>query len=425
MTYKSILLALFSVLLVQSTLLAHDHDHDEHEGDKPSTAAHESSDLEHGDEHGHAGECGNHHNEAFDPTSTALHHVSDANIYTILDAIRIPLPCIVYSKEDGWHFFMSSKFHAGHHDNGHESYKRFVLFEGNLARIKDANFTNESVEIGGFVHGEDKTIYACFNGEKYEIEKKTTLDGGLLGGGITSFWDFSLTKNVVSMILVALLLFWVFRRAALAYSTRKGMAPKGAQSLLEPLILYIRDEVARPFIGEYKYEAYMPLLLSIFLFILGLNLWGQIPFLGGVNVTGSLSVTMVIAVIVFLISNFKGNKHYWQHILWMPGVPVFVKPLLSMIEIMSMFIKPLTLMLRLAGNITAGHIAIVSFIGLIFIFGNSGESLGGGIIGAILSTVLTMFMMAIELIVAFIQAYVFTLLAASYIGAATEEHEHH
>jgi F-type H+-transporting ATPase subunit a len=409
----------FSVLGGNNEVVGQDQGHEQQ--------AHEDHD---GHDHGahadgaHAEDCG-HHDGPYDPTATALHHVGDANVYTILDAVRIPLPCIVYSSEDGWHFFMSSKFHAGHHDNGHEAYKRFVLFEGNLARIKDTSFPNEAVEIGGFNHTEDDKIYACFNGAQYEIEKKTTLDGGLLGGGITSFWDYSLTKNVVSMILVCLFMIWLFGNAAAGYVKRKGQAPKGIQSLLEPVVLYIRDDVAIPFIGEKKYAGYMPLLLSIFIFILGLNLWGQVPFFGGANVTGSISVTMVIAILVFLIANFKGNKHYWSHILWMPGVPVFVKPLLALIEIMSLFIKPLTLMLRLAGNITAGHIAIVSFIGLIFIFGKSGESLGGGIIGAILSTLLTLFMMSIELIVAFIQAYVFTLLTASYIGAATEEVEHH
>jgi F-type H+-transporting ATPase subunit a len=163
--------------------------------------------------------------------------------------------------------------------------------------------------------------------------------------------------------------------------------------------VYIRDEVAVPLIGAHRYKEFMPLLLSIFFFILGLNLWGQVPFLGGPNVTGNLAVTMVLAVIVFFVTNFNGNKHYWEHIFWMPGVPTFI--------------KPLTLMLRLAGNITAGHIAILSFIGLIFIFGESGKFFTGGVIGAVLSTVLTIFMMAIELLVAFIQAFVFTLLTAS------------
>ncbi len=370
--------------------------------------------------------CGHHDDEDFDAKTTAFHHVSDANVYTILDAVRIPLPCIVYSKEDGWHFFMSSIFHPGHHDNGHHAYKRFALYEGNLVRIADKRFPSESVHIGGFTHGHgDNSVHVCYNNATYPIEFKSTLDGGLLGGGTSSFWDFSITKNVASMIMVSLLLFWLFKKAADSYVSRKGLAPSGVQSIFEPIITYIRDEVAKPMIGAHKYEAYMPLLLSIFIFILGLNLWGQVPFLGGTNVTGNLTVTMVLALLVFIISNVKGNKHYWGHIFWMPGVPVLLKPILALIELMSLIVKPLTLMLRLAGNITAGHIAIVSFVGLIFVFGESGRSIGGGILGAVISTALTLFMMSIELIVAFIQAFVFTLLTASYIGAAVEEHEHH
>ena len=166
------------------------------------------------------------------------------------------------------------------------------------------------------------------------------------------------------------------------------------------------------------------MLLSIFFFILGLNLFGQVHFFGSTNVTGNITVTMILAIIVFIIVNINGNKDYWKHILWMPGVPTGVKPLLSVIEIASLFIKPMTLMLRLAGNISAGHVAILSFIGLIFVFGKSGESMVGSGMGTLLAVPLTIFMMAIELLVAFLQAYVFTLLAASYIGAATEEHHH-
>lgn len=194
--------------------------------------------------------------------------------------------------------------------------------------------------------------------------------------------------------------------------------------MIEPMFLFIRDEVAIPFIGKDKYMKFLPLLMSIFFFVLGLNLFGQIPFLGSTNVTGNLTITMVMALIVFFVVNFNGKKDYWMHIFWMPDVPVFVKPLLAAVEIMGLFIKPLTLMLRLAGNISAGHIAILSFIGLIFIFGKSGESLGGSAIGTAMAVPLTLFMMAIELIVAFVQAFVFTILTASYIGAAIEEHHH-
>lgn len=437
--YSSLIrfLLFVSILGTTITLSAQHDDHDHTEAVDHHDADHDHS--EHGshavdkDSHGHHSgpSCVPHddHHADFDPKETALHHISDANVYTILDAVRIPLPVIVRSNDAGWDFFSSGKFDAGHHDDGHYAYNGYVLHMGAIKRVVDTGFPMEGKhEVGPFSKveaGGKETAYVCYNNKPYLLEAKSTLDGGLLGGGMTGFMDFSITKNVMSMILVSLLLFFLFRAVANAYKRNEGKAPSGIQSWIEPIITYIRDEVAIPFIGEHKYQKYFPLLLSIFFFILGLNLWGQVPFLGGTNVTGNLNVTMVIAIIVFLLVTFIGNKHYWEHILWMPGVPTFVKPLVSLIEIMSMFIKPLTLMLRLAGNISAGHIAILSFVGLIFIFGDSGRSMGGSIIGAVMSTALTLFMMSIELIVAFIQAYVFTLLSASYIGAAVEDHEHH
>jgi F-type H+-transporting ATPase subunit a len=169
---------------------------------------------------------------------------------------------------------------------------------------------------------------------------------------------------------------------------------------------------------------YLPFLMALFFFILGLNLFGQIPFLGGSNVTGNLGVTLVLAVFAFLVTNLSGNKHYWEHVFWMPGVPSGVKLILTPVEFLGVFIKPLTLMLRLFANITAGHMVVVIFVSLIFMFSNNGTSMIGGFATAIPSALLTLFMMSIELLVAFIQAFVFTILTASYIGAAIEEPHH-
>lgn len=380
------------------------------------------------------GENHEHHEQSYDPAGTAIHHISDGNVYTILDGIGVtlPLPVIIYAPDKGWDIFSSGKFHPGHHEDGHHAYHGFVLMHGSIYRVMDAKFPTEGeVVIEGFEHetekidGKDRDVYFVnYQGEKYRLDARSTLDGGVLGGGITSFYDFSITKNVVSMILVSLFLMWMFVSAANAYKKHPNRAPKGIQSLVEPMFLFIRDEVAIPFIGKDKYRRFLPLLMSIFFFILGLNLFGQIPFLGSTNVTGNLTVTMVIAVIVFIIVSINGKKDYWQHIFWMPNVPVAIKPLLAAVEFMGIFIKPLTLMLRLAGNISAGHIAILSFIGLIFIFGDAGANLTGSAIGTAMAVPLTLFMMAIELIVAFVQAFVFTLLTASYIGAAIEEHHH-
>jgi F-type H+-transporting ATPase subunit a len=428
----------------------HDHDHgDGHNHNHDSPAGYDQDNADHGNTHD--GHDGGHHanylisnpstdcgasvsvdqNHEYDPTATAIHHISDANVYTILDAVRIPLPAILYSKDRGVEFFSTGKFEAGHHDNGAKSYNGYVLFEGNIHKLAcSEKFVDGTMAVDGFGRvevegGEGKSIerrYAVLGGKGFLLEQKTIWDGGILGGGVTSFMDLSPTKSVVSMLIVCLILFFAFRAAAKAYTRNEGQAPSGIQSFLEPIFQFIRDDVAIPFIGEKKYEKYLPLLMTIFFFILGLNLWGQIPFLGSVNVTGSLTVTMILAVLVFLITNFSGNKNYWGHIFNFPGVPWFVKLILTPVEVLGLFIKPLTLMLRLAGNITAGHIAILSFVGLIFIFGNSGTNMAGASTGTVLAIPLTIFMMSIELIVAFVQAFVFTILTASYIGAATEEH---
>jgi len=389
--------------------------HDEHSGEDPLSLCHEA----HTDHHG--GE--------YDAKNTAFHHISDQNVYSI-GPWMLPLPCILHSKGRGVDIFMSSKFDfelKGHGD-GHKAYKGYVLDGGIVKKVKDASFPLESVEISGIVHMEvevddeaKEIAFVCYEDQVYELESKSTLDFGVFGGGITSFNDFSITKNVVSMVLIFGLLAWMFLGIAKAYKERVGLAPKGVQSFFEPMILFIQDEVAIPFIGD-KYEKYLPFLLCLFFFILALNLFGQIPFLGSSNVTGNLAVTMVLALFAFVVTNINGNRHYWQHIFWMPGVPPAIKLILTPVEVLGLFIKPLTLMLRLFANITAGHIVLLTFIGLIFIFGKSGESLGGSLLGTGLSIPLGLFMMSIELLVAFIQAFVFTILTASYIGAAIEEH---
>lgn len=400
------------------------HDHSSHAGhDHASHAGHGHDEGAH--------ECGAGHHGPFNVGETAMHHIADANVYSI-GPLQIPLPCMLYSKESGWDFFMSSKFAPAMlgHGDGHMAINKYVLHGGTVKRIADTSFPKGEVAIKGFRHGsievdgkKKDASFVCTGDKEYLLDAKSTADGGLFGGGITSFYDFSLTKNVVTMFLVCAFLFFMFRSAAKKYAKGEGKAPSGVQSLLETVVVFLRDEVAKPFLGH-KWEKFFPFLLSIFFFILGLNLFGQIPFFGGSNVTGNLGVTMVLAIIAFIITNVNGNGHYWKHLLVAPGVPAFVKPILIPVEIMGVFIKPLTLMLRLFANITAGHIVMVVFVGLIFIFGKSGESPAGAYGASIGSILLTMFMMAIELIVAFVQAFVFTILTASYLGAATEEAHH-
>ena len=215
---------------------------------------------------------------------------------------------------------------------------------------------------------------------------------------------------------------WIFLSVAKSYRRREGEAPKGLQSFVEPIIVFVRDDIAKGSIGP-KYNKYLPYLLTVFFFILINNLLGLIPILpGGANVTGNLAVTGVLAVITFLIVTFAANKHYWRHVFAMPGVPKAVLIILTPIEILGIFLRPFVLMIRLFANITAGHIIALSFFSLIFIFGEMSVGVGFGV--SIVSVGFVIFMTMLELLVAFLQAYVFTLLSAIYIGAALEDHDH-
>ncbi len=386
---------------------------------------------EHGSHESPNGDESHDSHHAFDPAESAFHHISNHNVYSI-GPWNIPLPCILYAPEEGWSMFMSGVFEpsAEHHGTGHKAYKKYVLDKGIVKHVADPSFPSEEVKIEDvvtreeMVDGKKKDVsYVKYNGKEYKLDSKSTMDGGVFGGGITSFYDFSITKNVAGMMLVALFLMWVFIRVARTYKEREGKAPKGIQNFLEPLFLFIQDEVTKPFLGD-KWEKYNPFLMTLFFFILGLNLFGQIPFFGGSNITGNLAVTMVLAIVTFFVVNLNGNKNYWEHVLWMPGVPAWVKTILTPVEIMSMFIKPMTLMLRLFANIVAGHIVIAIFIGLIFVFGKSGQLVGASYGTSVVSMLLAMFMMSLEILVAFVQAYVFTILTASYLSAATEEAHH-
>jgi F-type H+-transporting ATPase subunit a len=201
------------------------------------------------------------------------------------------------------------------------------------------------------------------------------------------------------------------------YKTNGAVAPKGIASFLEPIVLLVRDDIAKQNISKYKYEKFMPYLLTIFFFIWLNNMLGLIPFIpGGANLTGNISVTLVLACMTLIMILLNGNKNYWEHVLWMPGVPAAVKIILTPIEIIGIFTKPFALMVRLFANITAGHIVVLSLVSLVFIFKNMA-------MGAV-SVPFTLFISVLELLVAFLQAYVFTMLSALFIGAAVEEAHH-
>lgn len=236
--------------------------------------------------------------------------------------------------------------------------------------------------------------------------------------------DISITKTVCGLLVSCTLLIVVFLLVAKSYSEREEKAPKGLQALIEPLIIYVRDDIARPNIGK-DYEKYLPYLLTVFFFILLNNVLGLIPFFPfGANITGNIAVTATLALFTFFITNLTGKRHYYQDIFNTPGVPWWLKfplPLMPMIELIGCFVKPFVLAVRLFANITAGHIVVLGFVCMIFIIGEMSALAGAGM--SVFSVILAIFANCLELLVAYIQAYIFTLLSAIYFGmAAKEEH---
>ncbi len=365
-----------------------------------------------------------HAEEKYDPTPTIMNHIANTHEFHLFGHYSIPLPCIVYEKENGGvKTFMSSVF-----EHGEKSYEGYISDHGVMKRIKDLAFPKGEVELEAVHEHEGEKHYVehdsldnafvQYKGVKYEAEKGS----GLLTA--TSFYDFSITKNVFTMLMSGFLLLFMFTSAASAYKKNPLKAPSGIQNLLEPVVQFITDDVAKPMIGK-NYFKYLPYLLTIFFFILANNLLGLIPFAPfGANVTGNIATTGALALIAFLVTNLNGKADYWKHIFWMPGVAVPMKIFLAPIEFIGVFTKPISLMIRLFANITAGHIIIVSLVSLIFVFGNAGNSVGGSVLGTFVAVPFTLFLSIIEVIVAFIQAFIFTILTASYIGAAIEEHHH-
>jgi F-type H+-transporting ATPase subunit a len=429
--YKKLSILFFTLVFSCSIALAQDHatHDDKHDHEQHDSHAHDGH-----DDHGHNGDshaggaCGDSHEDGeYDPVGTVMNHIADANEFHIWKHVHIPLPLFLYAPEHGWTTGLSSMFHHGEH-----AVDRYVLNHGRVNRIADDNFPMGEQHIDGILHKvetiddkEKDVYYACAKGELWKLDAPSTVDGGLLGGGITSFYDFSITKNVFTMLLAMIVLFFIFSAVARGYKKNEGKAPSGIQSFFEVFFVFIREEVTRPMIGEKHYERFQPFIMTLFFFIMFINLFGLIPFFpGGANVTGNLAVTLVLAVFTFLVTNLNGKKDYWEHVFWMPGIPAWVKIILTPVEIAALFIKPFSLMIRLFANISAGHIIILSLIGLVFLFGENGTNVGGAAGGAVIGGLFTAFMNLIELLVALLQAFIFAILSASYIGAAVEEHHH-
>jgi F0F1-type ATP synthase, subunit a len=346
-------------------------------------------------DHGHGAASGHKEEEKLNPSEIILDHVADGHEFHF-GKITIPLPIILYSPERGFTAFMSSAFHHG--TEAHNGY-RLV--------------TREYIEEHKLNEGQEKPLF--------EANKIYAVDASGKPDASISVLDLSMTRNVVQMLISVILLIVIMTRIAKKYESGVGVktAPTGFQSAVEPIITFVRDEVAKPNLGH-SYGKYMPLLLTIFFFILINNLIGLIP--GAANVTGNIAFTAVLALVAFIVIMFSSNKHYWAHIFW-PPVPLGVKFIMIPVEIMGIFTKPFALMIRLFANMISGHIIILSFICLIFIFGAMNTYLGYGTSPFFLA--LTVFIYLLECLVAFIQAYIFANLTAIFIGQAFEGgHEH-
>jgi len=331
---------------------------------------HEHKATEHASEEAHG-------SEKFDPGSAILHHIADSHSFHFFDIKKsdgsvfsagIPLPVILYSPQKGLDVFMSSKFH----------------------------------------HGE-----AEHNGYRLDHDKVVPVDPNV------KVYDFSMTKNVVQMILAVIVLIWILTSMVSKYKKGQGVtsAPKGMQNAIEPVITFVRDDIAKPNLGP-KYMRYLPYLLTVFFFILINNIFGLLP--GAANVSGNIAFTAMLGIISFFVILFSTNGHYWQHIFWFPGVPLPVKLIMMPVELLGVFTKPFALIVRLFANMTAGHIIVLSFISLIFIFGNMSKVAGVGF--SPVSVAFAVFIYLIEILVAFIQAYIFTNLTAIFIGGAIGDH---
>ena len=307
----------------------------------------------------------NHNKEdKIDITKIAFEHILDSHYWHFWgeghDAVALPLPCIIYSSTKGLQFFSSSVFEHGH------------------AEFNGYSLVNEDIISS-------------------DPEEKV--------------YDFSITKNVTQLLLSAIFIFWLFTSIAKSYkNTGITNAPKGKQSFFEPLIVFVRDDIAKINIGS-KSEKYLPYLLTIFFLILINNVIGMLPF--GANLTGNIAFTLVLSAITLLVTSFSGNKHYWAHIFW-PPVPKALLWLMIPLEIIGIFTKPFSLMIRLFANMSAGHIIVISLVGLIFIFKTLWVSP--------VAVAFTLFIDVLECLVAFLQAYIFTMLTSLFIGSAVADH---
>ena len=323
--------------------------------------------------------------DKIDVKEIVLGHMSDAydwHVFTLNGHhVSIPLPVIVKGQTSGWHVFSSSRLAHG------EEYQGFYINAEKNGKIYERVGDNQEV----------RPI------------------------------DISITKNVVEIWLVAFLMLFIFIGCARWYKKydTKHEAPKGFVGLIEMFVMMVYEDIIKPSVGEKHYKKFAPYLLTCFFFIFLSNLMGLLPvFPGGANVTGNITITLFLAFATLLVVNISGNKEYWKEIFW-PPVPVFLKaplPIMPLVELLGIITKPFALMVRLFANIMGGHAIILSLTCVIFITCQLGALIGTPL--SLVSFVMMIFMNCLECLVAFIQAYVFTMLSAVFIGLSHPESHH-
>lgn len=375
---KSWILILTALLFAATPLmLTAQHQPDAHQPavtHAPDSAAHGAGTAEHADGHGESGK--------FNPSAVIMHHILETHDWHIVDIpagtdaeghkqytpVGLHLPWLFFSSTEGLQFYADTH-----------------------ALLATGDYTVEHEILHAVDPSED-------------------------------VYDFSPSKTVVQMFLILTLLTIILIRVAGKYKKRRGMAPTGAQNFFEVIITFVRDDVVRPNLGD-KADAFAPYMLTLFFFIWFSNVFGLLPF--NSNIMGNISITAALAVLTFILITVNGTKDYFVHIVWMPGTPIAIRPLLAVIEIASMFIKPIALMIRLFANISAGHFMVLSLVSLMFIMGKEGTSLSGALSISPVTILLTLFVFTLETLVTIVQAYIFTLLTCIFIGSAMERHEHH
>lgn len=337
----------------------------------------------------------------FEAGKEIMHHILDSHEWHLFDwpkghgeytPVALDLPWILYS--DGLHFYSSTEalnesgiFHASH---------------GKVHAVKAGGHAEPNAHQVNPEHGEPSH-------EAANVDESVKV------------YDFSLTKTSLQMLIVGIVLLWVFTSVASGYRKNKGKAPSGLQSIMEPIIVFVRD-MSKEYLGD-KHERFLPYQLTVFFFIWFSNLLGLMPF--NSNIMGNFTITCMLATISFFLININGTKDYWKHIIAMPGVPKWVLVILTPVEILGIFIKPVALAIRLFANISAGHFMVLALVSLIFILGKSGESMGGAVAGGVLGVAFSLFIFTLEMLVAILQAYIFTLLTTVFIGMAMESHADH